>query len=260
MTHTTPLIPPTDLDWPAWVERWDRMQERYLVRRAERFEIVVRLIRETQPAVKRVVDLGCGTGSFALAMLDAFPGAELLGFDFDPTLLWLAKARLARFGNRCTLALADLRNDSWTTLVPGGADAVVSATALHWLMPEELSGLYRAIGHVLRPGGIFLNADHVGSGCAGLQQAWSAHRAEMREQEGTQQNESWESFWKAYSSALGLDVDEIHKRVVGGWEGGIEDGMPLAWHFDRLRESGFAAVDCFWRCDCDAIYGGFLGA
>jgi hypothetical protein len=36
-------------------------------------------------------------------------------------------------------------------------------------------------------------------------------------------------------------------------------GLPLAWHFDRLRESGFAQVDCLWRCDGDAIYGGIKG-
>ena len=37
---------------------------------------------------------------------------------------------------------------------------------------------------------------------------------------------------------------------------GVEEGLPLAWHFDKLTESGFSSVDCFWRCDCDAIYGG----
>jgi hypothetical protein len=33
-------------------------------------------------------------------------------------------------------------------------------------------------------------------------------------------------------------------------------GVPLAWHFDKLRAAGFTCVDCFRRLDCDAIYGG----
>ena len=46
-------------------------------------------------------------------------------------------------------------------------------------------------------------------------------------------------------------------NVVGAWEG-VEDRMPLAWHFDRLRESGFSSPECFWRCGGDAIYGAIL--
>lgn len=37
-----------DLDWPAWIARWDRMQERYLVERDERFSVVARLVSDTQ--------------------------------------------------------------------------------------------------------------------------------------------------------------------------------------------------------------------
>ena len=80
----------------------------------------------------------------------------------------------------------------------------------------------------------------------------------MRRQEGDTDAEDWGGFWNAYAEALGLDVSQIHERVIGGWEGGVEQGLPLAWHFDRLKESGFASVDCFWRCDCDAVYGGLM--
>jgi hypothetical protein len=56
-----------------------------------------------------------------------------------------------------------------------------------------------------------------------------------------------------------MDAQRIDERLLGDWEGGIEDGLPLAWHLDALRASGFRSVDCFWRCDCDAIYGGIKG-
>ena len=71
------------------------------------------------------------------------------------------------------------------------------------------------------------------------------------------QSDSWDGFWENYSKALGLDVDERYHRVLGGWEGGVEEGLPLTWHLDTLRQCGFEPVDCFWRCDCDAVYGGF---
>ena len=102
---------PEGFDWKTWVDRWDEMQQRYLVKRTERFELITRLIRETQNSVVRIVDLGCGTGSLMLEMLEAFPKAELIGIDFDPTLVPLAQNRLTKFGNRVTLLLEDLRQD-----------------------------------------------------------------------------------------------------------------------------------------------------
>lgn len=257
MADLNSIKPPSDLDWQSWVERWDMMQEHYLVKRAERFEVIARLMKQTPQGVSKVVDLGCGTGSLMHGILDAFPDAEVVGIDFDPTMLWLARARLEHFGRRSYIELTDLRQPEWLRTVPAQVDAVVSATALHWLTPEQLAALYGQIAQMLRTGGIFLNSDHVGSDLPAVQREWERHRTEMRKQEGTASGEDWDSFWTAYSKALRLDINEIHQRVVGGWEGGVEDGLPLPWHLDRLRECGFAHVDCFWRCDCDAIYGGF---
>jgi SAM-dependent methyltransferase len=235
------------------------MQERYLVKRTERFETIVRLLRETQRSVATVLDLGCGTGSLMLPVLEAFPEAEVVGIDFDPTILWLAEARLARFGDRSHLLLADLRDASWTREVPSPLDAVVSATALHWVAPNQLADLYRRIAPLMRPGAIFLNADHVGSDCPEIQRAWESSREEARARQASERSEDWDTFWSEYARALGLDVREIHQRAIAGCDGAIEEGLPLAWHLDRLRESGFASVDCFWRTDCDAIYGGIRG-
>ena len=108
-------------------------------------------------------------------------------------------------------------------------------------------------------GGIFLNADHVGSECSAIQAAWEGHRQEMRESESDPNADDWSSFWRDYFHALGLSMRDFNQRVIGGCEEGVEEGLPLAWHFDALRKSDFSSVDCFWRCDCDAIYGGIRG-
>lgn len=246
---------PKGLNWRYWVERWERMQERYLVRRDERMELMVRLIRDTQPSVRCVVDLGCGTGSLMLAVLRAFPEALVFGLDFDPTLLALARARLAGFCGRAQLIQVDLRKESWVEGLPLPADAAVSATALHWLPAGELAALYKRLAKVLRPGGIFLNADHVGSDCPSIQKGWERHRELLRAQEGHSSADDWDAFWEAYLGALDPGVRQLRQRLLGEWEGS-DEGIPLAWHLDQLRASGFVAVDCFWRCDCDAIYGG----
>jgi ubiquinone/menaquinone biosynthesis C-methylase UbiE len=249
---------PEHLDWRHWANRFDRMQERYLVDRDERFRIVTRIARAVRPEPRRVLDLGCGIGSLSLVALQSIPECEIVGVDIDASMLALAEARLACFGPRARLVKADLRGEDWLDDVGGRFDAAVSATALHWLSAAHLASLYRRLPGVLSPGGVFLNADHVGSDCPAVQESWQAHREIARRAEPVgQQSDTWPEFWQAYAAALGLDANTVGGRTVSPWEG-VEEGMPLSWHFDRLREAGFGSVDCFWRADCDAIYGGIL--
>jgi trans-aconitate methyltransferase len=234
------------------------MQERYLVRRTERIRLLVNLVRETVNPVSRVLDLGCGTGSLMQPFLEAFPETEGYGVDFDPVLLPLAQERLRSYGARAQVILADLRTNSWREQVPAKVDAVISATALHWLTEIELAALYRQLALVLRPGGIFLNADHVSNRHPQIQAYWKKSRDEVRRTEGRADADDWQGFWEAYTRALGLSGQQrVTERVLGGWEGGVEEGMPLEWHLAQLKACGFVHTECFWRCDCDAIYGGF---
>ena len=70
----------------------------------------------------------------------------------------------------------DLRKKRWTDIVGGPFDAIVSATALHWLSPAQLGRLYKQFAGILKPGGIFLNADHAASCCEGIQKDWQNQR------------------------------------------------------------------------------------
>ena len=187
--------------------------------------------------------------------LEAFPEAHIFGIDIDPTLLPLAQRQTALYADRVRLFRADLRNQFWIQPLPQAVDAVVSATALHWLTRDQLQEIYGQIASILKPGGIFLNADHVGSDVPDIQRSWEQHREAMREAERNPLAEDWDCFWKTYLSVLGSKAREMRERALGSWEGN-DTGLPLAWHFDQLRTCGFSSVDCFWRCDCDAIYGG----
>ena len=86
MGNSLHLRQPDNLDWKSWVDRWDRMQARYLVRRSERFEIIVRLTRETQHSIAAVLDLGCGAGEFGGAGMAGFLLHGGGGRTLSPTL------------------------------------------------------------------------------------------------------------------------------------------------------------------------------
>lgn len=231
------------------------MQGRYIPARRERFEIIVQLIAATQRKVSRVLDIGCGTGSLMLPILKAFPAAEICGVDFDPMLLALAEKRLAKFGGRAKLIEVDLRKRGWTRFIHGPFDAVVSATSLHWFGPLQLGRLYKQFAQILKQGGIFLNADHAGSRCKRVQKGWEARRRRLVFKNKKGDVDDWDGFWLAYGRAMKVDIKRFRKKLMGRWVGS-EQGLPLQWHFEKLRASGFEEIDCFWRLDYDAIYGG----
>jgi len=247
---------PVGFDVDAWVSRWDWMQERCLVAREQRLAELARLVRAAVGEPRLVLDLGCGTGSVARVLLEAFPGTEVVGVDVDPALLALARGRCDGFQGRTRFVEADLRGNQWIAELGGRPDAAVSATALHWLGPEALAELYGRLALALAPGAVLLNADHVASSIPGVQEAWCSGRRQALRSHRTR-GEEWGEFWEAFLGALGPSARAAREAALGGVEDG-DDGMPLAWHLDALRQVGFTGVDCFWRCDTDAIYGGVL--
>ena len=246
---------PPNIDWRTWIRHWDKMQDRYIPARKQRFETIVRLIADTRPNTSRVLDIGCGTGSLMLPILETFPNAEVWGIDFDVTLLALAEKRLTEFGDRAKLVEADLRKKTWTELVDKPFDAIVSATALHWFSPMQLSRLYKQFSRILKPGGIFLNADHAGSCCKRIQKDWQNQRHRLARKYEKSNADDWDGFWNSYGRALRVDIKKFRRKLMGKWVGS-EQGLPLEWHFEKLKANGFEAIDCFWRLGYDAIYGG----
>lgn len=247
------------IDWQEWVTRFDRMQDRGLISRPERLTVLMRTVRAACPTPKGILDLGCGSGTLGEVLLDTFPDTTVLGVDLDHSLLALARRRLERFGSRVSLIRADLRDDAWMREHWGRFDAAVSATALHWLSAESLATLYRRLAGLLKPGGLFVNADHVANDSPAIMAAWLEDKKRHWSTTDPDGAETWAEFWKAYAVALGADEKSIGSWVVKNWEA-VEEGMPMAWHFDRMRESGFEAVDCFWRSLGDAVYGGVRAA
>ncbi len=250
--HEIPV--PQGFDFNVWLGRWDAMQNRYLEDRSERFRIMIDIIRATGHGPGTIVELGCGTGSLLKELAGAFPKARLIGIDHDPTMLLLANARFRPQQEDVELLQADIRIPVWTRIIPSAVDAFVSATALHWLEEKQLARLYAQIGGKLKRGGVFLNADHAGCASGPIQALWDANK--RRHADRNANSEDWNGFWEAYAKAIGLDIAGVHKSDIDRWAEGIEDGLPLSWHFDRLRKSGFSPVDCFWRKNGDAIYGG----
>ena len=130
----------------------------------ERIDVMLRLVGATGLPVTSFLDLGCGGGALALAMLERFPKVRATLVDFSEPMLAEARERLAPFGAQCTIVRADLAESSWLAGVEPQAPfaAAVSGYAIHHLTDERKRALRRCFG-LLRPGAFFNNIEHVSS-------------------------------------------------------------------------------------------------
>jgi tRNA (cmo5U34)-methyltransferase len=166
------------------------------------------LLQHLPERVERVLDLGCGDGRLLDLVLTARPDATGLALDFSAAMLDAARQRFAG-DDRVEVGEHDL----FEPLPDLGAfDAVVSSFAIHHLTHERKRALYGEVFDRLRPGGAFLNLEHVASPSSELHLAFLAAMGVAPEDE---------------------DPDNILAPV--------ED--QLVW----LRELGFVHVDCHWK-------------
>ena len=151
-----------EFDDRAYVRKWAETADQRRPQRPTVFRHIAALIAQLGSHRPHVLELGCGPGALAYVLLETIDGLDYEGIDYSPPMLELARERLARFGDRARLREADLRDDAWLRDVARALDAVVTNQALHDLGTGEAVGTtYERARTLLRPGGLFVNAELV---------------------------------------------------------------------------------------------------
>jgi trans-aconitate methyltransferase len=199
-----------------------------------------------------VLDLAGGTGSISLRLLRRRPDARPTLVDLDPALLAIARATI---GDRATIVPADLRRSDWTPDLPDQPfDAVLTATALHWLSADRLRALYSEVRDLLHPGAIMVNADHMPDNALPGLTKQLVDRAETIQQarHATGAAPSWRHWWQTAAADPALGPLIRQRDQVFGAEVSHEWTPPASWHLDVLREAGYRETGLLWRSGPDA--------
>jgi tRNA (cmo5U34)-methyltransferase len=177
-----------------------------LPHRVDALEVLCELLPER---VERVLDLGTGDGVTLALVLAARPDAAGVGLDFGDEMLRRARERFAGNG-RVRIDRHDLDEPLPAGL--GEFDVVVSSFAIHHCAPERQRALYAEVFGILRPGGLFVNAEHVASPTPALHDEFLA--------------------------ALRVTPadDDPSNQLVG-----------VEHHLTWLNDIGFTNCDCFWK-------------
>lgn len=105
---------------------------------------------------RRILDLGCGTGSTALLLKQAFPQAEVTGLDLSPYMLVMAEHKAAEAG----LEIQWKHGCAEATGFPDASFDLVTASLLFHETPPHISrAILREAFRLLQPGGQVLILD-----------------------------------------------------------------------------------------------------
>jgi SAM-dependent methyltransferase len=240
-------------DWHAWQRSWDRQQEWYMPDREERFRVMLDMVEALVGPEPRVLDLACGTGTVTARLFDRFPKATSTGVDLDPALLTIAEGTFAG-DERVSFVAADLKDPQWVTRLPYESyDAVLTATALHWLHSEPLAALYGQIAELVRDGGVFMNADHmIDESTPRINAAERAQRHARMDQARASGVLDWAAWWELAAQDPVLAAPTARRFEIYG-EHADGDMPSVEWHARVLREKGFAEARPVWRSPSDSL-------
>lgn len=107
-----------------------------------------------QPAPRRILEIGCGTGRNLVALARRFPRAQIMGVDLSGAMLAVARRKTAAYGSRVTL-----RQGAYDAPVAaGGHQLVLCSYALTMFNPGFETAI--AAAHAdLAPGGLIALVD-----------------------------------------------------------------------------------------------------
>ncbi|CAM5439694.1 class I SAM-dependent methyltransferase [Streptomyces narbonensis] len=243
----------TGTDWAGWQQSWDRQQEWYMPDREERFRVMLDMVEALVGPKPRVLDLACGTGSITDRLLQRFPEATSTGVDLDPALLAIAEGYFDG-DERVTFVTADLKDPAWAERLPHDSyDAVLTATALHWLHSEPLTALYGQVAGLVRDGGVFMNADHmIDETTPRINAAERAQRHAVMDRARTGGALDWAEWWALAAKDPVLAEPTARRFEIYG-EHADGDMPSVRWHADTLRTAGFGEARAVWASPSDTL-------
>src|SRR5204863_4182531 len=121
---------------------------------------------ERAPA--RVLDIGCGSGVWSLAVAERFPNTHVTGLDLPDVLRVFERRATERgLGDR----IETLGGDMHAIAIPGGFDLVIIANVLRLDEPDRAARLVTRAAEALAVGGELVVIDAIGDASAESERA-----------------------------------------------------------------------------------------
>jgi ubiquinone/menaquinone biosynthesis C-methylase UbiE len=204
----------------------------------EQVAILLRVARRFVPQPGGIIDLGCGDGFLARAVLSAFPTAYALLIDHSEPMLRRAHEAMISFSGRYEIRHGDLSESLPGIVSDGPFDLIVSGYAIHHLPAARKHSLSREVFDLLRPGGLFVNVEHVASATPDLEAVYD------------------EAYIDHIVAVTGRDQTEVQREYHGRPDKADNILEPVEAQVGLLRAAGFEHADCYFKWLELAVFGG----
>lgn len=233
---------------PVWNESLSRtfldVGRYYVPDRERQIKLICDLI-PARPERVRILELCCGEGLLAEALLSRWPAAEITALDGSAEMLARARTRLAPMGSRASTGMFDLGAADWRKLT-APVDAVVSSLAIHHLDGEQKRQLFADVFRMLSHGGVFVIADLI------LPDAESALALAADEWDETVRERSL----SIDGNMAAYERFRESQENIFRYPDPMDKPSPLFDQMKWLEQAGFEHVDVFWIKAGHAIFGG----
>lgn len=205
-----------------------------LIRRAvPRYEEMTRELVACLPAsAGRVLELGCGTGNFSLALAARYPSAGITMVDAAQEMIDVTRDRIAA-AHPAVASRARFVTAKFEELTPDDQeyDLIASCISLHHVRDKE--ALFGALRSMLAPNGRLCFAD------------------QMRADPETMNQRNWDA-WLAFCRMPGncteAEIEQLVEHAAAH-----DHYETVAQHLGTLERTGFSELDCLWRSGMWAI-------
>jgi len=201
-------------------KEYDEQRKLFLPCFDDYYGLSVSFLKRTRNDIRKILDLGAGTGLLTKRLYDEYPNANYTLVDISEQMLEVARQRFSGLKNFNYLIL-----DYSTDLPREKFDLIASALSFHHIENEDKLLLYSNIYNVLEEGGCLLNLDQ-----------FNASSDEM--------NEKYNNYWYEYINTSGIALENKEawlKRRELDRENTIDETKQL------LLKVGFKNVECIYN-------------
>ena len=211
----------------------------------EQIGVMLSILRSRQEPVRNFMDLGCGDGILAAAVLGAYPESRGVLVDFSEPMLAQARAQLSAHGKQLEYLNLDYGDPEWEKAVRphGPFDAIVSGYSIHHQPNDRKRPLFKEIFSLLNPGGWFVNIEHVAPSSALTTALFNDHIIDgyyaIEQQSGGARS-------REQMAEIFLNRSDKDANIL----------LPVDTQCNWLRGIGFGLVDCYFRVYELAVFAG----
>jgi tRNA (cmo5U34)-methyltransferase len=211
----------------------------------EQIGVMISILKSRTQPVENFMDLGCGDGILGAAILGEYPSSQGVLIDFSEPMLEQARQQLKEFSSQLTFMNLDYGDPAWINVIgaEGSFDAIVSGYSIHHQPDARKRPIYEEIFSLLKPGGWFINIEHIAAESQLAVDLFNNHIIEAR----------YSLEQKIGGRKTKQEIADIFmKRLDKDANILLSVDTQCAW----LREIGYEEVDCYFRVYELAVFGG----